>query len=77
MTTLKPFHESIVDVLDSFSFYKSIRALGHLIVATKIPANHDAIIAAWQAKVRNGYNEPETTARVLEHLRSEAEAAKS
>ena len=47
----RPFHETIVDVIRSFTSPVTDRVfitlLADLIKQTKIPKNHDAIIAEW------------------------------
>ncbi len=55
MADIKPFHESIIDVLDPLSknshfvTVPRLRLIADLLRTTKIPANHEAIIAAWEA----------------------------
>jgi len=44
----KPFHESIVDALYQAP-EKHLACLGNLIIATKIPKNHDQIVEAWRS----------------------------
>lgn len=46
----KPFHESIVDAINSASSVGEMIVLGQLIEATKVPKGHQAIIEAWTAK---------------------------
>lgn len=52
---LKPFHESIVGVLTSLKYHSDfiavprLRLIADLLRTTKIPANHEAIVAAWEA----------------------------
>lgn len=41
----RPFHETIVDAIGDAV---TLGSLGDLIVRTKIPKNHDAIIEAWE-----------------------------
>ncbi|MFA6588303.1 MAG: hypothetical protein WCT08_04485 [Patescibacteria group bacterium] len=43
---LKPFHESIVDVIQNALWFE-LQGLSKLLLVTKIPKNHDAIIEAW------------------------------
>ena len=57
---LKPFHESIVRIINGvgvdeapFSSYDMMRVLAILLKETKIPKGHDEIIAAWKAKSRH------------------------
>jgi hypothetical protein len=45
--TLKPFHESIVEAIEACENLAALDTLGQLILITKIPENHDAIMAAW------------------------------
>jgi hypothetical protein len=52
-TELKPFDESIVDVIDGISVVAAFLAvLADIIKRTKIPKNHDAIAEAWMKKMR-------------------------
>jgi len=54
----RPFHETIVDVLKECVTTRSGRELGillQLLSSTKIPENHDAIIAAWKGFVSREY----------------------
>ncbi|MEK7541185.1 MAG: hypothetical protein AAB529_03070 [Patescibacteria group bacterium] len=47
----RPFHETIVDQIQGETSYaEDLDFLGQLIMVTKIPKNHDAIIAAWQER---------------------------
>jgi hypothetical protein len=47
----RPFHETIVDqIREETTFSDDLAWLGRLIMATKIPKNHDAIIVAWQTR---------------------------
>ncbi|PKM91289.1 hypothetical protein CVU82_01675 [Candidatus Falkowbacteria bacterium HGW-Falkowbacteria-1] len=50
MSKLKPFHESIVDAIDLCQ-EKDIFILSSILVNTKIPKNHNVIIAAWEKKI--------------------------
>ena len=43
----RPFHETIVDAI-RFTSAKELELLADLIKGTKIPKNHDQIIAAWK-----------------------------
>lgn len=43
----RPFHETVVDIIAK-CWHEDEEFLAELINATKIPKNHDAIIAAWQ-----------------------------
>lgn len=63
-TELKPFHESIVGLINDIGkdkaqrpaavfydeFRHRLRAYGRLLLATKIPKGHDEILAAWQTQ---------------------------
>ncbi len=49
--TLRPFHESIIDVIGSAK-PRDLRCLAGLIKGTKIPKNHDEIAAAWNARTK-------------------------
>ena len=47
----RPFHETLVDqIREETVFSDDLIWLGRLIMATKIPRNHDAIIEAWQRR---------------------------
>ncbi len=46
---LRPFHETIIDAINSASS-DNLEALMSLVSKTKIPANHDAIIEAFNDK---------------------------
>lgn len=48
-TEKKPFHETIVEAIRRASSVE-LGCLATLIKATKIPKNHDAIIAAWNER---------------------------
>ena len=48
---LRPFHETVVQSIESASAADMV-FLGFLLVRTEIPANHDAIIKAWQKRER-------------------------
>lgn len=68
--TQKPFHESIVDALYQ-SPQKSLACLGNLIMATKIPKNHDQIIEAWNACTAIGeYEYPRGVAESIERQKT-------
>lgn len=58
-STLKPFHESIVDALNDADSAADVSILGQkMIMKTKIPKNHDAIVEAWEkACMRVGIND--------------------
>ncbi len=77
----KPFHESIVDSLVLFRFRSytwiepRLSAFGHLIVRTKIPANHDAILAAWLAI--EGTDPNDLVAQAIRDKKTIAETAKA
>lgn len=44
---LRPFHETIVDALLRAETVAELNCLGLLIKTTKIPKDHDKIVAAW------------------------------
>lgn len=52
MTNRRPFHETIVDIIDSLTSPATerqiIELVANLIKQTKIPKNHDVIIVAWR-----------------------------
>lgn len=48
----RPFHETIVDALLHLSDEDQLDSMGLLILMTKIPKNHDAIITAWQGALK-------------------------
>lgn len=50
-STLKPFHESIVDSIQQVSSHDDMTTLGSLIKGTKIPKGHDAIVEAWNKMI--------------------------
>jgi len=47
MADQRPFHETIVDSIKAARHAADMEVLAALIIATKIPANHDQIITAW------------------------------
>jgi hypothetical protein len=49
-TVKRPFHETIVEAIDR-AYVTDLRCLAFLIKATKIPSNHDEIIAAWEKQL--------------------------
>ena len=49
---LRPFHKTIVEVLLLASSRFELECLGHFIMKTEVPANHDEIIAAWNTRRR-------------------------
>lgn len=51
ITKTKPFHESIVDAINNCSFPGHFY-LARLIKITTIPKNHDAIVSAWQKRMK-------------------------
>jgi hypothetical protein len=58
-STLKPFHESVVDAINRATIRNELGVLAMLISETKIPKGHDAIVEAWTAKCQElGYNDP-------------------
>ncbi len=46
----KPFHLSITNVIPQANTANAMNILAKLILATKIPENHDAIAELWQAQ---------------------------
>ena len=44
----RPFHETIVDRIRATRAGSEFNCLAQLIMATKIPKDHDKIIAAWK-----------------------------
>jgi hypothetical protein len=48
----RPFHETIVDHIREELDVDDLDSFGRLIMATKIPKNHDAIISAWEKRCR-------------------------
>ncbi len=50
---IMPYHESIVQAIDSINNTDGLNALGDLILITKTPKNHNAIISAWKNKSKN------------------------
>jgi hypothetical protein len=69
---LTPFHESIVSTINMAGIGE-MQGLAYLIRGTKIPKNHDAIVAAWQKRIREvGLNSDlEVVASVLEQKEAE------
>jgi hypothetical protein len=49
---LRPFHETIVDIIGLAKSGEGLQILEPLIKTTKIPANHDAIAQAWMKQLR-------------------------
>lgn len=49
-STLKPFHDSIVDAINRADA-AAMSVLAQHIKETKVPKGHDAIVEAWTAKV--------------------------
>lgn len=47
----KPFHESVVDAINRADAAQ-LSFLGDLIKGTKIPKNHDEIVAAWEKRIQ-------------------------
>jgi len=48
----KPFHESVIPAINDCSVLLVLDHLAGLIKTTNIPKNHDAIISAWQKRVK-------------------------
>lgn len=73
----RPFHETIVDVLESVRHHKELRPLGTLIKETEVPKNHDEIITAWnQARSGVGLDVRANHSVVVDLLKQKEEAAK-
>lgn len=74
----RPFHETIVDYIECYTDYEEdLAPLGDLLMATKIPKNHDAIIAAWKKTIEGVADENGFLTSVLadiEEQKREAEA---
>ncbi len=51
----KPFHESIVDAIVAALSYDDFAMLARLIRTTKIPKDHDLILAAWRGAIDKYY----------------------
>lgn len=67
--TRKPFHASILDALGRCRSRDSLVALGDLIVDTKIPQGHDAILQAFKRKAIDiGIGNAKLYARVIDSL---------
>ncbi|MSU54381.1 MAG: hypothetical protein EXS48_00885 [Candidatus Staskawiczbacteria bacterium] len=49
MVSLRPFHEAVIDVI-AIASRAELNILALLIMSTKIPANHDQVIEAWQKR---------------------------
>ena len=50
-STLKPFHESIVDAIHRMDGIPAAMAISALIKETAIPKGHDAIVDAWREEI--------------------------
>jgi hypothetical protein len=85
MSERKPFHESIIDVLNNYKArpgdeYLLLNFLGKLLRATKIPKGHNDLIAAWQGFIRRNWGYFDDFWGVVDVLieqRQEAEAKKA
>lgn len=64
---LRPFHETIVDVINSASG-DGLETLMSLVSKTKIPANHDAIIEAFNEKKKGMCWREESGQDIIESL---------
>jgi len=74
----KPFHETIVDHMHPCAEnFLLVIVLGRLIKDTIIPANHDAIAAAWKKMLNDNSRLSELSEEVLAHLRQQKEIAES
>jgi len=78
-TSRRPFHETIVDQIKKIGTHRHrLWQFGELIMATKIPKNHDAIIAAWQEWCDEFADEEDPFfADVLADLRQQKEEAEA
>lgn len=77
--TRRPFHETIVDAIKRAHVIE-LQPLALLIVDTKIPKNHDAILAAWEQRLKEvGWDPKDTSvpAVLLEQKQEAAEEAKA
>ena len=75
---LRPFHETIVDFLNSIQGDTGLSFVAELLKSTKIPENHDAVIDAWvQYLCDIGRGGDEKNLKVIESLNTQkAEADK-
>lgn len=48
----KPFHESIIDVINALVTVEDVGVIAVLLRITVIPEDHDKIIEAWTAKLK-------------------------
>lgn len=63
LSTLKPFHESIVGAINAAASAAELSTLGHLITTTKIPKGHDDIVETWNLRAGNlGLNDADGVA---------------
>lgn len=60
----KPFHESIIPIIEKADM-RDLGLIGGIIIATKIPKGHDAMIAAWQKKTCRSDASKRVTASLL------------
>lgn len=79
-TKKKPFHESVVELIDSLTSvgsttYVQLTGIGRLLATTTIPKNHDAIIRAWESQCAR-FNHKDG-AEVAAMLRAERDALKT
>ncbi len=70
----RPFHETIVDVINSVADPKETEMLRNLIVMTKIPKNHDNIAVAWRRLMTFLCIDDTTVLNDLQEQKKEAEA---
>ena len=70
----RPFHESIVDVIQHAS-YSDMRCLGTLINETKIPKGHDEISAAWNRRAGELIHEMSELGDVVDVLNEQKQEA--
>lgn len=75
-STLKPFHDSIVDAIQRTQSGLELSRFGLLIKETKIPKGHDDIIDAWNEKAAHfGINDMDVAESVrAQKLKETAEA---
>ena len=75
MVERRPFHETIVDAIRLAQNVEELLLLGILIDVTKIPKNHDGILAAWNNKWRKiGETSDSGVPQILLVQKREAEA---
>ena len=70
----RPFHETIIKVIGIASKLE-LECLAHFIKLTKVPANHDAIIAAWNTRRQEVWEGTDGNFGVLTYLLAQKHAA--